>query len=113
MPTINFSKTDIAGNLGYVWSNLAVSDTGDGALHGGTGDRTVQASGTFGAGGAVLIEGSLDGNNWFPLHDPQGVALSFTAAGLRAILEHVLMVRPRVTGGDGTTSITTIVNVRR
>lgn len=113
MSTINPTKTDIAGNLGYVWSAMAVSDVGDGAIHVGTGDRTVQVSGAFGVGGAVLIEGSLDGSNWFPLHDPQGVALSFTAAGLKAILEHVLMARPRVTGGDGTTSITTIINVRR
>jgi hypothetical protein len=72
----------------------------------GSADRSVQVTGTFGAGGTVVLEGSNDGTNYRTLTDPQGNALSFTSAGLEAIQEITRYVRPRVTAGDGTTSLT-------
>lgn len=69
-------------------------------------DRSVTVTGTFGAGGSVRIEGSLDGTNYFPLTDPQGNALDITSAKIEAITEAVRYLRPRVTAGDGTTSLT-------
>ena len=109
---INFQKQDIAGNLGYVWS-LTSGDTGDVSLHSGTADRTVQVGGTFGATGNVVVEGSLNGTEWHTLRDTFGDPLSFSAPGLRAVLENVVYVRPRVTAGDGTTAINVTLNVRR
>jgi len=108
--TLNASQVD---NVFYTWSPMANGDVGLGAQYSGAGDRTIQIQGTFGAGGTVTAEGSLDGANWFQLHDPTGTAISFTAAGLKAILEHVAFVRPHVTAGDGTTAITAILAVRR
>jgi hypothetical protein len=69
-------------------------------------DRSVQIAGTFGAGGSVNVEGSNDGTNYQILRDPQGVALTFTAAGLKQVLEITNYIRPRVTAGDGTTALT-------
>lgn len=64
-------------------------------------DRSVQVFGTFGTGGACAIEGSNDGGTtWKVLTDPQGNALSFTAAGIEAITELVHMIRPHITAGD-------------
>jgi hypothetical protein len=90
------------------WGPMANLDNGDnfGILPGY--DRSVQFTGTFGTGGTVVLEGSNEAtpSNWFTLRDPQGNSLSFTAVGLKQVLEWTLWVRPRVTGGDGTTAIT-------
>ena len=91
-------------------SSLSIQDTA-------SGDRTVQVTGTFGVGGTVIVEGSLDPaqtpTNWYQLKDPGGTLISFTAAGLKAVLENVPHIRFRVTAGDGTTDITGTVSVRK
>ena len=80
-------------------------------------DRSVQVKGTFGTGGTVIIEGSNDRKSDSPtysqLHDPQGNALSFTAAGIEQILEGCYLIRPRVTAGDGDTDLTVTILVRQ
>jgi len=69
-------------------------------------DMSVQVIGTFGVGGTVIMEGSNDGGTtYFALVDPQGNAISFTAAGGEQIAEAVKAIRPRVTGGDVTTDL--------
>lgn len=75
-------------------------------------DRSVQVHGTFGAGGAVTIEGSNDGQHWAPLADPQGNPLVITTPKIEAILECVRFVRP-VAAGDGTTNLTVLVFGRK
>ena len=112
MATISYDRVPLP-NLGefrqsrlILWSPLALGDDGEPVAMPDFADRTVQVAGTFGAGGAVAVEGSLDGLTWATLTDPQGNALSITAAKIEAISEAVLYVRPRVTGGDGTTSLT-------
>jgi len=67
------------------------------------------ATGTFGAGGSVQLEGSNDGTNWFKLSPA-----ALTAAGAFAALaanECPRYIRPHVTAGDGTTAITVIGNL--
>lgn len=76
-------------------------------------DRSAQVEGTFGAGGTVLIEGTNDGTNWRTLTDPLGNLLSITAAGIKQVTEAVLQMRPRVSAGDGTTSLTVTFALRR
>jgi hypothetical protein len=51
----------------------------------GFADRAIQVGGTFGAGGTVVIEGSIDGTNYVTLTDPQGNAISKTAAAIEEI----------------------------
>jgi hypothetical protein len=70
-------------------------------------DRSVQVTGTFG-GATITLEGSNDGTNYVTLRDPQGVALSFTAAGLKQVMETTLYVRASITGGAGSTLTVTL-----
>lgn len=77
-------------------------------------DRCVQVDGTWGAGGAVAIEGSNDGTTYFTLNNAQGTAATFSAAnGLKQIVEITRYARARVTAGDGTTSIKVTFVLRR
>jgi hypothetical protein len=76
-------------------------------------DRSVQVAGTFGAGGTVVIQGSNDGANWATLTDQLGNPLSFTTADIATIMEVARYIRPVVTAGDGTTSISVSILFRR
>ena len=87
------------------WEDLANGNTGNSVSIARWADKTVQVQGTFGAGGSVTIEGSLDGTTWAACHDPQGNALTFTSAGLELCAENPLFMRPNVTAGDGTTAL--------
>jgi hypothetical protein len=78
----------------------------------GSGDRCFQVAGTFGTGGTILLQGSLDNSNWFGLKDPSGAAISLTAAGLRQVLENPAFIRPFVSAGTGV-SVTAILFTRR
>lgn len=95
------------------WSGLLQGDDGEPFEMPSMSDRSVQVHGTFGAGGTLVIEGSNDGVNYFPLTDPQGNALSFTSAKIEQVSEITLWLRPRVTAGDGTTSLTVTMLARR
>lgn len=76
-------------------------------------DRTVQVTGTFGAGGTVTIKGSNDGGNtWATLTDPLGNALTFTSAGMKQITELPALIRPDAVAGDGTTSLNVYLHMR-
>ena len=98
-----------------VWTPLTTTnDVGDGLDFPPGSERTVQVLGTFGSGGHVKVEGSLDGGTtWAVLNDPSNTPLDFTAAGIKAIMEHTLLVRPHVTAGDGSTSLTVIITAQR
>lgn len=114
MATVSYSDRNlIVGNEIYTWAAMAAGDDGAPAGVTGSGDRTVQIRGTFGAGGTVLIEGTLDMANWDTLRDPAGAPLSFSAAGIKTVLENVVAIRPRIATGDGTTSINVVIAVRR
>lgn len=75
-------------------------------------DKTVTFTGTFGVGGTVALQGSNDGTNWYSLTDPQGNAISKTAAGIEAVSENPWKIRPFVSAGDGTTDLDVIVIAR-
>ena len=85
------------------WETITTTDdVGEAVEMGAFRDRSVQVFGNFGTGGTVLIEGSNDGGTTYStLTDPQGNALSFTAAGLEAITEMVGHIRPRLSAGSG------------
>lgn len=95
-----------------VWAGLLNGDDGAPIQMSSSADRSVQYIGTFGAGGSIQLEGSNDvvalgavPANWFLLSTPQGTTGAKTAAGIVQIEEATLWVRPRVTAGDGTTSL--------
>lgn len=77
-------------------------------------DRSIQILGTFGAAATVVWEGSIDGTTWATLTDPQGNAISKTAAGLEHCVEQVLYARPSLaSGGDVDTDIDVHAVIRR
>lgn len=97
----------------FQWTGLLNGDSGNPLEHADFGDRCVQITGTFGAGGTIVIEGSNDGTNYVTLTDPQGNAISKTAAAIEAISENTRYVRPRVTAGDGSTDLAVTLFARR
>jgi hypothetical protein len=99
----------------FVWSGLtqASLDTGEPLTNYDYADCSIQVGGTFGTGGAVIFEGSNDGVSYFTLNDVAAAPLSKTAAGLFQLAEVSRYVRPRISAGDGTTSITVTLYGRR
>lgn len=93
--------------------NVAQNFAGGAQDLAGFSDRSIVVTGTFGAGGTLVWEGSNDGTNYVTLTDPQGNALSITSAGVKAVTEAVIFARPRVTAGDGTTSLSVAAFCRR
>lgn len=112
------SQHKVGGTIRVVWTGLLNGDTGAPVEAPDHVTKDVQVKGTFGAGGTVVIEGSLDAGTadgalasgadrtWATLNDAQGNALSVTAAKIERVQETCATVRPNVTGGDGTTSLT-------
>lgn len=101
------------GQIKAVWTPLLNSDTGAPFTLPQFADKSVQIGGTFGAGGTVVIEGSNDGVSYFTLYDSAGNLLSFTVAGLKDVAACVGYIRPRVSAGDGTTSLTVTMQACR
>jgi len=100
--------------LGGAWLGLQNGDTGDWIEVSAWQDRTVQVNGTWGVGGSVSIQGTnrVDKASPQTLRDPGGNALTFTADGMKAILELPRYIRPVCTAGDGTTAIDITLNAR-
>lgn len=125
MATVKMVLTELANpgeGKAYIasWPLMLNGDVGEPiALHEYS-DRSVQVEGTIGAGGNCRIEGSnnakADGTsgNWRALNDPSSTALNFTSLGaIKGILEAVYQARPEITAGDGSTSITVTMFLRK
>lgn len=95
------------------WAALANGDDGAQVDWIDFADRCFQVTGTFGAGGSCTVQGSNDGTNWASLTDSQGNALTFTAQKIEQAMELPRYVRPNVTAGDGTTSLTITLCMRK
>ena len=113
MATVARTSTYIGPNAErVVWTPLTTTNA-DGDPYSGNCDdvRCIQVFGTFGAGGSVQLEGSLQATPtvWHILNDPQGNALVFTSGRIERVEENILHLRPFITAGDGTTSLTVIV----
>lgn len=91
---------------------LTQSDTGLGVSVTMFPDKTVQATGTFGTGGAIAMEGSNNGVDWSALHDYQGNVISLTDTSVKLIAENPQQIRPRATAGSGTTVTITLIAVK-
>lgn len=89
------------------WPSMGNADNGTPASLLSASEKSVQVTGTFGSA-TVILQGSNDGSNWRTLSDPQGNAISFTSAGLEAVLEHTRYIRPNTSGGTGTDVTVTV-----
>ncbi len=103
---------DVGIGVGNTVNGVSVAG---GGFFAGYADKSIQVEGNFGAGGAVALEGTndCDATHYHPLTDPTGTVVGLTSAGLKSLTEAVIWVRPRVTAGDGTTSLTVTVFFRK
>ena len=109
----DFNDTPNAGSAWlYDWTGLLNGDDGSPAQLANFPDKTVTFHGTFGTGGSITLQGSNDNSNWFALVDPQGNAITKTAAGIEAVTENPRYIRPIVTAGDGTTNLRCMLTAR-
>lgn len=80
-------------------------------------DITVQVFGTFGAGGTITMQGTNEvvasPTAPFTMLDSATAVLTFTAAAGKQAVTSPHRIRPLLSGGDGTTSLTVIVACRR
>lgn len=97
---IAYQETREHGKIRILWETLEDDDTGvpyNPPV--GYNKRTVQVMGTFGSGGTVAIEGSLDESTFVSM-------VNFTAAGLLALTNNPLnAIMPHVTAGDDDTDL--------
>lgn len=118
MAIIAYSGVDdlVKQKSSYVtWVLPTTGDTGQPLEAAGFPDKTVQAFGT--AVTSITMEGSNDPRVltdavnavWFPLVDPQGNAITKTAAFGEVLLESPRFIRPNLTTG---TAVTVIVACR-
>lgn len=86
----------------WLWEALTPTDVDGSALDvSDLRDIGIQVIGNFGTAGDIFIQGSIDGTTWAQLNDPQGNALSFTAAGIQQVQENVRYIRPFRNAGTG------------
>lgn len=116
-PTISILDKNDKGIIKVVWNGLdATNNVGTPVRFEPYSDRTVQMNGTFN-NVTMVLEGSLEeggAGTYFTLTDPQGNAISKTAAGLEHCTEQVLYARPALaSGGDVSTDIDVHVVIRR
>lgn len=113
--TIYQPDKTVGGNdtLLVIWRNMAQGDVGQTAQLPSWADCSFQAVGVFGAAGAAAINGSNDGVSFGLLNDPFGVPLSLGDVKPRQATERCEHVRPQITGGDVTTSISVWALFRR
>lgn len=114
MPTATRSKTITPIPSAYnkawtvVWTGLDGDDNGEALEMPDFSNRSVQFTGTFDSA-TIVLQGSNDGSNWVTLQDLEGAAISMTSAGLVSIMEDTRYIRPSVSGGGGSTSLTATV----
>ena len=114
MATIQHTRTSTGTSHSMVvnWENLANGDDGLPIDFSQYSDRIVQVLGTFGLGGSVRLEGSINGTDYNVLTDPQGNSLDISMASIEAVTELVRYVRPRVTAGDGSTNLSVYLLIK-
>ena len=94
------------------WAGLLADDDGEPVRLAVYSDRSIQVSGEFG-GASVTIGGSNDGETYHALTDTAGEPLTLTAGALKQIVELPVFLKPRVFGGDGTTSLKVVLSGRK
>lgn len=101
MATRSATRTDRNdGITSIIWEGITESDSGAAVIAADLFSKTVQAIGDFDASGAITMQGSNDGTNWFTLTDPTGADVVLTAATMGVIImENPLYVRPTATAG--------------
>lgn len=97
----------------YVWPITTANPDGTPIEWVQWADRCFTASGTWG-GATLTIQGSNDGVVWLPLSNAAGgTAATFTADGLKSIIELPRYVRPNLTVAGAGATVTVTLLARR
>lgn len=116
--TVDSSMSRGGATKCVTWTGLLNGDTGAPIQLSEWSEKTFQTFGTFGAGGTVVIEGSNEATNptnWSPISNRQGTtpfAMSSTTQ-INTSQDRPIWIRPRVSAGDGTTSLTVAMAAHR
>jgi hypothetical protein len=93
--TVNNLQTEVGPCLVATWGALNTNNTTAAALRlPGYTDKSVQFVGSNFDSASISLHGSVDGTNFVVLTDPQGNAITKTAAGIEAVTENTLWVKP-------------------
>lgn len=110
MAEIAYTVTSTSeGDRVVTWSNVTEADTFEAFPN--TQDykqALIAASGTIG-GATIVLNGSIDGTNYFQLTDNQGGNISFGSNGISTIQERPLFFQPATSGGVGESETVTIL----
>lgn len=103
MATINPTQVDVSskGNRSAIlvtWASVTEADTCTAISMPEFADKSIQVTGTFG-GASVALQGSNDSSNFAALRDPSSTTIAITTAGIRAVLENTVQIKPVPTGG--------------
>lgn len=95
--------TGLNGVTRISWS-LGAGDTGKAVNLANFPDKTVHMTATFGSatlrGSNLATPDDTVAGDWFNLTDPQGTAITLTAAGGKLVAENPLWISPITTGGS-------------
>jgi hypothetical protein len=111
LQTPTFTKT--RGSTGGVdgvaitWSAAGDSDTFQAVSLPAMADKSIQVEGTFGSA-TIHLGGSNDGVNFEDLNDAFGTVIAIAAAGIKQVTESTLQVKPRTSGGTGSSLVVTV-----
>jgi hypothetical protein len=105
-PTVNRRiDPDNGTSVKVTWNSLSVANNvGTPAQFVSHADRCVEVRGTFN-NTTVVLEGSNGGTVYFTLKDPAGSAISFTANGLRQVVERPLFMRPNILNSNNDANV--------
>lgn len=113
MATRKLIRTQIAANVVLItWTGLLNGDDGEPVELVDFADCSIEFGGVFGVGGTIVLEGG-NSQAYFTLSDAQTNPISKTGAALEQVAEVCRYMRPRVTGGDGTTAMIAALYARR
>ena len=109
MAVITLEEKIAAGKFKVIkWAGMKGGDVGQPLFIPDAADKTVHVKGTF-TGATAVIQGSNDLETKTPeydtLHKTDLSDLSFTVKGIFFISENPNLIRPSVSGGDGSTSL--------
>lgn len=111
--TFNAVTAVVPGGATYTWGVLAVSgDIGDTQPVNNRTLASVQVDGGFGTGGTVVLEGSNDGTTWATLVNNAGTSISCAAACFHGVRDQPRFVRPRLSAGTGSITLTVRLYLR-
>jgi hypothetical protein len=105
------SLGEYAGCFRRQWANMPANEEGAEVALPRHADRSIQITGEF-DGATLKIEGTIDGEMWGLLTDPQGNDLTFSsypagyATKIEAISEATIAVRPKTINGGAGTNLT-------